>query len=651
MRNFMKIRNVLVVFLTLALSSACGGDDAPKSTTNNTTPEPDATQNGSDMGEVDGGDEQPDARFVGVMNCEADADCDDGRSCTTGACVDRPGEGKVCEWSVNEGTCLVDSVCYGDGDASPTDPCGVCDPAQSNSSWSAANDGTTCDDGNVCTVNTVCTAGSCEGEAVDCNDGNSCTEDSCSPVDGCVNIPVEDGTTCDDGTMCTENDVCTAGECAGETLDCDDGNECTDETCDPASGCMYTNNTNSCDDGDPCTVDEVCDSGTCGGGQPNTCDDFNACTIDVCDPIAGCQHLPTNNPCCSGMTSICDDGDPCTTDLCDPQTAECSYDLNTAPCDDGNVCTENDTCDGAGSCTGTTRSCDDGNSCTADMCNVTQGCFYAPLDQVACDDGLSCSTNDTCNMGVCEADTSQCLCVPTFTDASKATSVQIGPDEMAGNALDIDGDTTLDNALAPLASIVNPELDGAVTSGDLNLLFEYIGFAPGSFTLALLTASLDPANSTCDFQNATCNYLADRSALDPTTCEPLISIPANRTGSSISGGGMSTVVPLAIPLGTSTLNLTVYMVRIEKTVSLDATTGEVTGFSGVLGGAVTESELNAAILAVDPASLPLPPMNIISLLQSLAPNDIDTNGDGTLDAKSIGLVLSGIDGNITGTSP
>jgi len=607
----------------------------------------------SDMETSDdaGSNDQPDARFVGVMNCNADADCDDGRSCTTGTCIDAPGEGKVCEWSVNDGTCLVNGVCYADGDTSANDDCGVCDPAQSDSAFSAANDGTECDDGNVCTVNTVCMGGTCSGEPVDCNDGNSCTEDSCSPVDGCVNEPLDDGTSCDDGTMCTENDACSAGECVGETLDCDDGNECTDDSCDPMAGCMNENNTNSCDDGDPCTINEVCDAGVCGGGETNTCDDFNACTIDVCDPNAGCQHLPTNNPCCSGMTSICDDGDPCTTDLCDPQTAECSYQLNTAPCDDGNACTENDACDGAGTCTGTMKSCDDGNSCTADMCNVTQGCFYQPLDQVACDDGLACSTGDTCNMGVCEADTSMCLCVPSFTDASKSTSVAIGADEMPGNALDIDGDGTPDNALAPLASIVNPELDTAIIDGDLMLLFEYIGFAPGMFTLALHTGSLDPANAMCDFQNTTCNYLVDRSSLDPMTCDPLISIPATHTGNAISGGGPTTVVPLAIPLGTSTLNLTVYRVRVEKTVTLDMATAEVSGYAGVLGGAVTESELNAAILAVDPNSLPLPPMNIISLLQTLAPNDIDTNGDGTLDAKSIGLVLSGIDGNITGASP
>ncbi len=71
-------------------------------------------------------------------------------------------------------------------------------------------------------------------------------------------------------------------------------------------------------------------------------------------------------------------------------------------------------------------------------------------------------------------------------------------------------------------------------------------------------------------------------------------------------------------------------------------------FTGLLAGAVTEDELNAAILAVDPESLPLAPGALIGLLESLAPNDIDATGDEVLDAKSITLVLEGIDAHLVG---
>jgi hypothetical protein len=45
------------------------------------------------------------------------------------------------------------------------------------------------------------------------------------------------------------------------------------------------------------------------------------------------------------------DNNPCTDDSCDPETGAV-YTFNTAPCDDGNPCTEADLC-GGGSCGGT----------------------------------------------------------------------------------------------------------------------------------------------------------------------------------------------------------------------------------------------------------------------------------------------------------
>ncbi len=47
--------------------------------------------------------------------------------------------------------------------------------------------------------------------------------------------------------------------------------QCTDDTCAPATGCVYTNNTASCDDGNACTTSDTCSGGTCVGGPPPTC--------------------------------------------------------------------------------------------------------------------------------------------------------------------------------------------------------------------------------------------------------------------------------------------------------------------------------------------------------------------------------------------
>jgi hypothetical protein len=72
---------------------------------------------------------------------------------------------------------------------------------------------------------------------------------------------------CDDGDACTTADACSAGACvAGAPLDVDDGNLCTDDSCNPATGAVYTNNTASCDDGESCTEGDVCGGGVCLAG-------------------------------------------------------------------------------------------------------------------------------------------------------------------------------------------------------------------------------------------------------------------------------------------------------------------------------------------------------------------------------------------------
>src|SRR5206468_2791612 len=100
---------------------------------------------------------------------------------------------------------------------------------------------------------------------------------------------------------------------------CDDDNICTDDSCDPAvpDGCVHANNTASCDDGSACTINDACAEGTCVPGAPRNCNDGNVCTDDSCNPSSGCVN--TNN---------------------------------TAPCTDGNACTLNDQCNGAGACVG-----------------------------------------------------------------------------------------------------------------------------------------------------------------------------------------------------------------------------------------------------------------------------------------------------------
>ncbi len=145
-------------------------------------------------------------------------------------------------------------------------------------------------------------------------------------------------------------------------------------------------------DGDPCT-DVACIDGMC--AYPfNTapCDDGEICTdMDVCD-----QGI------CSGAPALCDDGNECTTDLCDPGNG-CIIQLNNDPCDDGDVCTEMDVCD-MGICGGTPLDCNDGDVCSMDSCDADLGCMSEPT-MGCCTGDEDCAVDEMCDLGVNE-------CVP-----------------------------------------------------------------------------------------------------------------------------------------------------------------------------------------------------------------------------------------------
>lgn len=221
-----------------------------------------------------------------------------------------------------------------------------------------------CDDNNACTTNDVCVNNVCVGSSITCpEDNNSCTTAACSAVSGCYFV--NNTSTCNDGNPCTLNDVCSNGTCvSGSPKSCNDGNACTTETCNPANGdCTITNNTNNCNDGNACTVNDVCAGGACTSGTPRVCNDNNACTDDSCNPATGCvftndnsNTCSDNNVCtindqctngtCTGTdnSSACpEDTNICTTKICNPENG-CGFAYNSNACDDGNPNTTDDAC-------------------------------------------------------------------------------------------------------------------------------------------------------------------------------------------------------------------------------------------------------------------------------------------------------------------
>ena len=243
-------------------------------------------------------------------------------------CVDKDMDGKVdilhCEtWNQPGG----DIECYTDADAQAGSP-------------------------------SKCNCGELPGACIAYPDDNACTMDVCAGT--CSEDP---------SVICYDNGDC-EGTCENITLQhidisdqCVDGDACTADSCDPASGCVYT--PISCDDSDACTTDS-CDPATGCVNTPIICDDSSECTTDTCDPTVGCVY-----------TSIdCDDSNECTADSCDPATGCVNEAIG---CDDEDACTT-DSCDSETGCVYTPITCDDGNLCTIDSCDPATGCVYADVE-------------------------------------------------------------------------------------------------------------------------------------------------------------------------------------------------------------------------------------------------------------------------------
>ena len=131
------------------------------------------------------------------------------------------------------------------------------------------------------------------------------------------------------------------------------------------AGCVNDAAEGPCTDGNACTTGDQCVNGSCTSGAVINCDDEEQCTTEYCDAESGCVITPNN-----------------------------------VPCDDGNPCTESDTC-AEGICTGQGGlECDDGNPCTTDSCIPGQGCLFTP-NNLPCDDENSCTVGEQCSEGTC----------------------------------------------------------------------------------------------------------------------------------------------------------------------------------------------------------------------------------------------------------
>lgn len=226
--------------------------------------------------------------------CTTNAECNDTIECTVDTC----GAGNVCTYTA------VNEICTGAGES--------CVVGVGCTTMRTCMDSDDCDDGFACTVDTcgagnVCSytgvdarctdpmlpvcevgRGCVEGEmrcttAAQCNDSVACTLDSCLASGMCENRPVDSMCDVAAGERCTETG-CFAPMTCDDEEDCQDGNFCNGrERCLPELGCQPAIMAPRCDDMDPCT-------------------------LDTCEPATGCVYT-----CDSAMAScMCMGGIECT---------------------------------------------------------------------------------------------------------------------------------------------------------------------------------------------------------------------------------------------------------------------------------------------------------------------------------------------------
>jgi streptogramin lyase len=295
--------------------------------------------------------------------------CSDANACTqTDTC-----QAGVCT-GANPVVCTAQDQCH---------VAGTCNPANGMCSNPNSPNGTPCSDTNACTQTDTCQTGVCTGgNPVVCMAADQChVAGTCNPANGmCSNPNSPNGTPCSDGNACTQTDTCQSGACTGGAgVTCPTPDQCHDPgTCNPMTGtCSNPAKPNGtpCSDANGCTQADTCQAGSCQSGAPVVCTAADDChDPGTCDPSTGtCSEpaKPDGTPCSDG--SLCTQTDAC-------QTGECVG---------GNevMCTASDQCHDVGACDPATGVCSD----------------PAKPDGSVCDDANVCTQGDACQGGVCTA--------------------------------------------------------------------------------------------------------------------------------------------------------------------------------------------------------------------------------------------------------
>ncbi len=230
--------------------------------------------------------------------CASDSDPCTDDVCVSGTCGHPQvpkgtscGSGLICLASgACAAGCDIGGTVYASGSKDPSNPCLVCTPSRSTSSWSQVAGGTSCDDGNLCNGVDTCQNGSCTQTTapVTCNAPPTCKVSAgatCAPQTGSCSYPdASMGTACGGGLICDGSGGCVAG--------CDIGGRFyASGALDPAATCQACVPSSSTTAWSPAPNNTGCGTGSacCGGTciSVSTCNDCGSCgnscfTGDIC---------------------------------------------------------------------------------------------------------------------------------------------------------------------------------------------------------------------------------------------------------------------------------------------------------------------------------------------------------------------------------